>query len=143
MGDAEGKDRADSPDEAKYVEKVLLETVPGKLKSTVLKIAHHGSETSSSIPFIQAVDPDIVIVQSGRKEFSGTYLPDKTTLQRYCAQNPNVKIYRTDQGDEDVGYGHSQAVDGDHIIIRSNGRGKPDVKASDGGVAVTVTFCED
>ena len=82
MGDAEGKDREDTPGQAKYVEKVLLETVPAKLKSTVLKIAHHGSETSSTIPFIQAVDPEIVIVQSGRKSFQGTFLPDLSTLKR-------------------------------------------------------------
>jgi len=143
MGDAEGKDRADSPDEAKYVEKILLETVSAKLKSTVLKIAHHGSETSSTLPFIQAVDPDIVVVQSGRKDFNGTFLPDATTLQRYCEHNPRVKIYRTDQGDEEAGYGHTQAVDGDHVIIRSNGSGKPNVKALNGGAPVTLTFCEN
>ena len=141
MGDAEGKDRADTPDQAKYVEKILLETVPTKLKSTVLKIAHHGSETSSTLPFIQAVDPEFVIVQSGRKSFSGTFLPDKTTLERYCQHNPNVKIYRTDHGDEEAGYSHTQAVDGDHVIIRSNGKGKPEVKAFDGGEIVAITFC--
>ncbi|MBA2500764.1 MAG: MBL fold metallo-hydrolase [Chitinophagaceae bacterium] len=143
MGDAEGKDRADTPVEAKYVEKLLLETVPTKLKSTVLKIAHHGSETSSTIPFIQAVDPEIVIVQSGRKNFNGTFLPDLSTLKRYCNHNPNVKIYRTDYGDEEAGYTHNQAVDGDHIIIRSKGIGKPEVKAFDGGAVVTLTFCEN
>ena len=142
MGDAEGKDREDTPGQAKYVEKVLLETVPAKLKSTVLKIAHHGSETSSTIPFIQAVDPEIVIVQSGRKNFSGTFLPDLSTLNRYCAHNPNVKIYRTDQGDEEAGYSLGQAVDGDHVIIRSNGKGKPGVKAFDGEAVVNLTFCE-
>ena len=121
----------------------MLETVPAKLKSTVLKIAHHGSETSSTIPFIQAVDPEIVIVQSGRKSFSGTFLPDISTLNRYCEHNPNVKIYRTDQGDKEAGYSHDQAVDGDHVIIRSNGKGKPGVKAFDGGEIVAVTFCEN
>lgn len=143
MGDAEGKDRDDAPGEAKYVEKRLLETVHAKLKSTVLKIAHHGSETSSTLPFIQAVDPEIVIVQSGRKNFSGTFLPDISTLNRYCEHNPNVKIYRTDHGDEEAGYSISQAVDGDHIIIRSNGKGKPGVKAFDGGEAVSITYCEN
>lgn len=141
MGDAEGKSRTSSASTPKYVEKVLLETASDKLKSTVLKIAHHGSETSSTIPFIQAVDPEIVVVQSGRKSFSGRYLPDLTTLQRYCAHNPAVKIYRTDQGDEQAGYSISQAVDDDHIVIRTNGKGTPEVKALNGGQPFNSNFC--
>jgi competence protein ComEC len=143
MGDAEGKERDDDAENPKYVEKILLETVPDKLKSTVLKIAHHGSETSSTIPFINAVDPDIVIVQSGRKPFKGTFIPDKTTLQRYCQQNPDVKIYRTDEGDEAAGFKAPQAVDGDHIIIRSNGSGKPQVKSAQGGQPINGKFCQE
>ncbi len=98
MGDAEGKERGDSPATPKYAEARLL-SGGADLASTVLKIAHHGSETSSTLPFINAVNPDYVIVQSGRKCFNGTHLPDMSTLQRYCAHNPNVRIYRTDEGD--------------------------------------------
>src|SRR6185436_597907 len=72
MGDAEGKDRGDAPDTPKFAEEILLHD-PAKLKATVLKIAHHGSETSSSLPFINAVDPDYVVVMSGRKSFGGTF----------------------------------------------------------------------
>lgn len=141
MGDAEGKERDDDPATAQYVEKILLETVPDRLKATVLKIAHHGSETSSTLPFIQAVDPDIVIVQSGRKSFSGTFLPDISTLQRYCDHNSNVRIYRTDQGDAQAGYTGREAADGDHIVIRSNGAGQPQVQALQGGRPFTGNFC--
>jgi beta-lactamase superfamily II metal-dependent hydrolase len=122
MGDAEGKDRGDDPQAAKYVEARLLEGSLNKLKSTVLKIAHHGSETSNTLPFINAVDPQIVVVQSGRKSFGGTFLPDAATLNRYCVHNPQIRIYRTDQDDESA-EGERGAVDGDHILIRSNGRG--------------------
>lgn len=142
MGDAEGKDRDDSPSTPKYVEKILLESSADKLKSTVLKIAHHGSETSSTIPFIEAVDPEIVVVQSGRKNFNGRYLPDPSTLQRYCTFNPNVKIYRNDQDDENVAEVRD-AVDQDHIVIRTNGKGMPDVKVFNGGQPFTRSFCED
>jgi len=142
MGDAEGKDRNDSPVTPKYVEKILLDNdaTRQKLKANLLKIAHHGSETSSTTPFIQAVNPDIVIVQSGRKNFNGRYLPDLSTLQRYCANNPNVKIYSTDQGDT-VHHSESAAVDKDNIIIRSNGRGQITVKAYQGGNIFTGNFC--
>jgi competence protein ComEC len=143
MGDAEGKEREDDPAEARYVEKILLETVPAKLKATVLKIAHHGSETSSTLPFIQAVDPDILIVQSGRKPFGtgNTFLPDLSTLQRYCDHNPNIKIFRTDEKDKEAGHDAKHAVDGDHIVITSNGAGKPQVKALQAGHPVTGNFC--
>jgi hypothetical protein len=121
MGDAECKDRHDDPQTAKYVEARLLSSVPQKLKSTVLKIAHHGSETSSTLPFIDAVSPEIVVVQSGRKSFGGTFLPDASTLNRYCAHNPQVRIFRTDQDDHKSGE-ERDAVDGDHIVMRTNGR---------------------
>ena len=60
MGDAEGKDRDDPPDTPKYAERWLLDSVGAAgLHSTVLKIAHHGSETSSTLPFIAAVSPKL------------------------------------------------------------------------------------
>jgi competence protein ComEC len=71
MGGAEGKDRGDSASTPRYVEKVLLDGVPDRLKATVLKIAHHGSETSSTTPFIQAVDPEIVVCSIGSPPFRG------------------------------------------------------------------------
>lgn len=142
MGDAEGKDRDDLPDSARYVERILLQN-PSQLQSTVLKIAHHGSETSSTMPFIQAVNPEVVIVQSGRKPFGphGTFLPDATTLQRYCDHVPNVRIYRTDQGDEQAGLSGRDAVDGDDITIRTNGSGQLQVQALQGGQPSTGDFC--
>jgi competence protein ComEC len=37
------------------------------LKSDVLKLGHHGSKTSSSVPFLNAVDPTYAIIPSGRR----------------------------------------------------------------------------
>lgn len=124
MGDAEGKERDDTPDTPRYAEKAMLAdpAVAAKLKATVLKVAHHGSESSSTLPFIVAVDPEVLIVSSGRKAFSGTYLPDRSTLQRYCAHNPNLRIYRTDQDDEAEHRTTANDADGDHIVIRTNGK---------------------
>ena len=118
MGDAEGKDRADPPNNPKYVEKILTEG-DVDIAATVLKIAHHGSETSSTTKFIEEVNPEYVIVQSGRKCFSGTHIPDMSTLLRYCAHNPAVKIFRTDEGD--AGLTTDEAVNGDDVVLRSNG----------------------
>ena len=141
MGDAEGKERDDAPDIAQFVERFLLENHAAALKSTVLKIAHHGSETSSTLPFIQAVDPDVVVVQSGRNPFGGgIFLPDASTLQRYCCHNAATRIYRTDQNDEGDGLTGRDAADGDHIVIRTNGTTLT-VTALEGGQAHTVDAC--
>ncbi len=141
MGDAEGKDRDDPPDSARYGERILLDSVGAAgLHSTVLKIAHHGSETSSTLPFIQAVDPSFVVVSSGRKSFHGSFLPDSTTLARYCAHNPAIRIYRTDQGDAEQGRTPATDADGDDVLIRTNGT----VTLVDGladGVPVHSTAC--
>jgi beta-lactamase superfamily II metal-dependent hydrolase len=144
MGDAEGKERDDDPATPQYVEKILLDNsamVP-KLKANLLKIAHHGSETSSTTPFIQAVNPDVVIVQSGRKKFKSRFLPDLSTLLRYCANNPNVKICRTDEGDT-VHQSEPAAVDKDNIVVTSNGKGQLKVTAYKNGVVFTGNFCSN
>jgi len=141
MGDAEGKDRGDGPAVARYVERWLLDSVgPAGLHSTVLKIAHHGSETSSTAPFIEAVDPDFVVVSSGRKSFNGTFLPDATTLQRYCTRKPSTRIYRTDQDDAVEGRTTATDADGDHVIIRTNGK-LTTIEAFSGGQAISQTSC--
>ncbi len=140
MGDGEGKDRHDAADTAQYIERFLIDQHATSLPSTVLKVGHHGSETSSTVPFIQAVDPDVVVVQSGRGSFSGTFLPDTTTLQRYCCHKAATRIYRTDQNDEADGLSGRDAADGDHIVIRTNGTTLT-VTALEGGHAHTVDAC--
>ena len=140
MGDAEGKERSGSADVPKYAEARMLAdpAVATKLKSTVLKIAHHGSESSSTLPFIAAVDPDILIVSSGRKNFNGPFLPDRSTLLRYCAHNANTRIFRTDQNDDTEGRTTANDADGDHIVIRTNGK-QTIVQAYDNGQPFTPT----
>jgi competence protein ComEC len=120
MGDAEGKERADSPDTPQFAEARLLQD-PSKLKATVLKIAHHGSETSSTLPFIQAVDPDYVVVMSGRRKYGQVFLPDASTLRRYCSHKPTTRILRTDQDDEEEGRTQTTDADQDHVVIKTNG----------------------
>ncbi|HET8634200.1 MAG TPA: MBL fold metallo-hydrolase [Gemmatimonadales bacterium] len=141
MGDAEGKDRDDGPGTPRYAERILLDSVgPAALHSTVLKIAHHGSETSSTLPFIAAVDPEYVVVSSGRKPFNGRFLPDSSTLARYCAHNPAVRIYRTDQDDASEGRTVTNDADGDDIVVRTNGR-ITTVEAYSSGTRITQTAC--
>jgi competence protein ComEC len=141
MGDAEGKARKDGPAVPKYAERLLLDSVgPSGLHSTVLKIAHHGSETSSTEPFIEAVDPDYVVVSSGRKSFGGTYLPDATTLARYCTHKPSTRIYRTDQDDKAEGRTTVNDADGDNVIISTNGK-ETRIQGYSAGSLITPTSC--
>lgn len=116
-GDAEGKKRKDSPDKLKFVEKDLVEEYNGKLKSTFLKAGHHGSESSSTNVFIDAVSPEYVIIMAGNKKFRGTLLPDKSVVKRY--ENRGIKIYRTDRDDERKD--SSEASGDDHIVISTDG----------------------
>jgi competence protein ComEC len=142
MGDAEGKDRHDSPQTSRYVEKILIDTVPAdRLRATVLKIGHHGSETSSTRDFIDAVSPEIVVAQSGRRVFSGTFIPDTSTLRRYCCADPATRIYRTDQDDEADGLTAANDSDADHVVIRTNGT-ELEVEAFEGGQPFSVGACQ-
>jgi len=122
MGDAEGKERKQPPATLQFVEKFLVEKIKSEdLQSTVLKAGHHGSETGSTLSFIRAVKPDVVVIMSGRKAFSGTFLPDKAVIDRYKKEFPSVTIVRTDEGDEKDGLDTTSDADGDDVLIFTDG----------------------
>lgn len=65
-------------------EKALLnQHKPSALQSTMLLVPHHGSKTSSSDEFLQAVKPQLAVIQSGWKNQYGH--PHTTVLDRYEA----------------------------------------------------------
>jgi competence protein ComEC len=74
-------------------EKVLVERFKEKLKATVLKVAHHGSRTSSSQLFLKQVSPDWAVISCGEDNAYG--FPHRTALRRLKRWCPN--IYRTDE----------------------------------------------
>jgi competence protein ComEC len=128
MGDGEGKDRDDKPDTPKYIERTLLDTEqqhPGTLRANVLKVAHHGSESSSTLPFIRAVKPDILVVMSGRKDFGGAgkpvFLPDASVIARYKKENPKLVVLRTDESDAKQRLDTTNDADGDDIYMYTDG----------------------
>ena len=84
--------------DAETEEELSLVEAGCDLQSTVLKVAHHGSNTSSSEPFLKAVLPDIAVISVGSNNDYGH--PHETALERiskYCN-----RIYRTDQNGEIV-----------------------------------------
>jgi competence protein ComEC len=78
------------------------------LPLVVLKSPHHGSGTSSSAEFIQAIAPNVVLISCGRGNPYGHPLPH--VLSRY--REANAQVFRTDhEGQIDVATdGHSLTV---------------------------------
>jgi competence protein ComEC len=75
-----------------------------ELSSTVLKVGHHGSETSTSYVFLRAVEPSYAVISVGTDNSYGH--PSDNVLSRL--RDADVQVYRTDlQGD---------------IVITSNGK---------------------
>jgi beta-lactamase superfamily II metal-dependent hydrolase len=123
MGDAEGKEREDDPATPRFVEALLLSKLraAGDLHANVLKVAHHGSETSSTLPFIRAVAPDVVVIMSGRRAFRGTFLPDRSVIDRYVKARPGIVVLRTDDNDEAEQHDTMTDADGDDVRITTDG----------------------
>ena len=60
---------------------------PGVLESTVVKVPHHGSLTSSSTQFVERVRPRWALISSGFR--ANQRLPRPATLARYSAVKAN------------------------------------------------------
>jgi len=59
----------------------------------VLKVGHHGSNTSSSVNFIKQIQPELAIISVGK---GNTYnLPKQNIIERL--ESIGAKIYRTDE----------------------------------------------
>ena len=69
-----------------------LATIGSQLKSTVIKVPHHGSTTSSTKDFLSAVRPSYAVFSVGYKNRFG--FPKKAVIKRY--EDLDCKTYRTD-----------------------------------------------
>lgn len=74
-------------------EKIILENNMSELlKSDILKIGHHGSRTSSSADFLQAVAPTHALISNGRdNKYGHPHQETLDTLTQFGAQ-----VFRTD-----------------------------------------------
>lgn len=77
----------------KEAERFLIEKQKSSLKSTIVKAPHHGSNSSSTGEFINAVNPEVAIFSVGYK--NPFRHPNKKVLERY--REKRAKIYRTDR----------------------------------------------
>lgn len=75
----------------RYAEENLLERQVD-LRADLLKVAHHGSKTSSSLPFLKAVQPQDAVITSGWKNHFGH--PSPEVIARLIGQG--IRIWRGD-----------------------------------------------
>jgi competence protein ComEC len=83
------------------------------LTSTVLKVPHHGGNTSSSAAFLNAVNPELVVISVGADNRFGH--PSPQVLERLEGLVEEERILRTDED------GTIEAVtDGERVWIKTD-----------------------
>jgi competence protein ComEC len=65
------------------------------LKSTVLKVAHHGSRTSTTSQFLAMVDPQVAVICVGADNPFGH--PNTEVMERLVGRLSEDNVYRTDE----------------------------------------------
>jgi len=65
------------------------------LRSTVLKVAHHGSRTSTTSQFLAAVDPEVAVISVGADNPFGH--PSPEVVERLIDKLGEDNVYRTDE----------------------------------------------
>lgn len=63
-----------------YTEQGIIQRYPGQLHCQILKVGHHGSKTSSSQEFLNAVQPEIAVISAGVNNSYGH--PHKEVVNR-------------------------------------------------------------
>ena len=81
------------------------------LKSTVLKVGHHGSRTSTSYPFLREVMPQYAVISVEKGNSYGH--PNEETLSKLS--DAGVEVYRTDESGDIV-----MTSDGNSISITTS-----------------------
>ena len=82
---------AERAEEADILELYGSET-GAELSANVLKVGHHGSDTSSSYPFLREIMPEYAVISCGTDNTYGH--PHEETMSRL--RDADVMVYRTD-----------------------------------------------
>ncbi len=91
--DAAGRSALLTADIEAPQESALLARHPEAIASTVLFVPHHGSRTSSTPTFIDAVQPRVAVVQAGYRSRFGHPAPD--VIARY--EERGIEVVRSDR----------------------------------------------
>lgn len=73
-------------------EEELVELYGNGLDADILKVAHHGSKTSSSGVFLDAVSPSVAVISVSEENYYG--MPSSLVIDRLSRRD--VTVYRTD-----------------------------------------------
>ena len=92
--------------DAERAEEQDLLNVGVNLQSTVLKVGHHGSDTSTSYPFLRAVAPQYAVISVGAGNSYGH--PTEAVLSRL--RDAGVTTFRTDMQGEITAVSDGQTV---------------------------------
>ncbi|MCM1306333.1 MAG: MBL fold metallo-hydrolase [Bacteroides sp.] len=74
-------------------EPIFVNRIGGSLDCDILKVGHHGSETSSTDAFLDAIDCEYAFISCNASGNNFNH-PRQTTLDRFIARG--IAIYRTD-----------------------------------------------
>ena len=98
------------------------------LSATVLKVGHHGSDTSTTYPFLREIMPEYAIISVGEGNSYGH--PTDNTLSRL--RDADVTVYRTDlNGDIYL------TSDGQSVSITTDKSASQEDILTPGGIVVT------
>lgn len=99
------------------------------LGATVLKVGHHGSETSTSYPFLREVSPEYAVISVGTDNSYGH--PTEAALSRL--RDAEVALYRTDLQGTVVAVSDGETVT---FTVEKN----PDIQTNPTVGAVGITY---
>ena len=85
-------------------------------KTRILKVAHHGSRTSTSQELLDAWRPQIALISCGRANPFGHPAPDVVAR----LEAAGARVYRTDRDGE-----ITLDTDGEHVVVRTFTGGQP------------------
>ena len=74
------------------VEEDLVHAYGTDLNADILKVAHHGSASSSTVSFLSAVNPSVAVVSVGRDNRFGH--PDPSVMEMMGEKG--IEVFRTD-----------------------------------------------
>ena len=122
-----GKSFLFTGDATAAAEKIAIDNGAEYLSSNFLKVCHHGSDTSSSEDFLDAVllnkNPEerAAFISSGRKPFSGTTIPRLEIIQRLQDYVHLENLFSTAAGDDNKEEEDAIRDDNILIVIQKNG----------------------
>ncbi|MGN1318252.1 MAG: ComEC/Rec2 family competence protein, partial [Lachnospirales bacterium] len=106
-------------DSEKVVENEVLKN-GGDIKADLFKANHHGSNTSNTLKFLEAVSPKYVVISCGKDNEYGH--PHKEAMESF--KTVGSKIYRTDESGD--------------IVFKSTGNGLECVKGAVSGTSLAL-----